>query len=100
MAITTWMTKDEEPGYRASLIDRDILEIYNEIKEKYPSIIIHESNHEEKRWLRKTIHHQWFTVYNRLNTFDVQVLNFISGTAPRKAEVFAYLMGLATKRTI
>lgn len=81
MAITTWISEHEFTSM-SSVQDKELDELFQEVRQKYPGkFLIQSHRYDERSWLDK-LTGNWiktgtiYTLYNMLNGIDAQVINF------------------------
>lgn len=96
MAITTWLTEQEQKAW-TRVSDRDINELYQEVRVIKPTIFLHEvpfrtGNIFNRKWITL------YSVYHMLDKTEAQVINFYGLGGPySKTATMAFLVGCLTK---
>ena len=96
MAITTWISLDERKQL-VKVSDKDVNELYQEVRSIKPTIYLQESPYRVGNiFNRKWIH--VYTIYHTLDDIDAQVINLFGLGGPYSKEVvMGFLIGCLTK---
>jgi hypothetical protein len=95
MAITTWLTLDERKNL-TKINDKDVNELYQEVRAIKPTIYIQETPYRvgnifKRKWISV------YTIYHALDNIDVQVINLFGLGGPYSKEVvMGFLVGCLT----
>lgn len=110
MAITTWISEHEWTSM-SSVQDKELNELFQEVREMYPGkFLIQSHRYDTRTWFDK-LTSNWvrtgtiYTLYNMLNNIDAQVINFPPSennsfsinTAVHKSYIMTYFFGLLSK---
>lgn len=105
--ISTWIT-DEEAVFMVEVQDKELNELFQEVRKKFKNILIEERRYDNRNWWQKLTGDYRkrtgivYTVYNRIHSMDAQIINFPQdhewsiNTGVSKAFVMTYFFGLLT----
>ena len=93
MPICTYLTDQEYKDYTYITSDKELNDLFQEVRKKYPNLLIHERGDYCKITWRKMKYIVKFIIYNDLGNNEVQIINFSTGTEQSKEIVEAYLYG-------
>jgi hypothetical protein len=95
MPICTYLSNQEYEMFK-SITDKELNELLQEIRIKYPDILLEEYFIPKRTGLfkNKIKIETYYTLYNDLGYGEVQIINFENGTRNRSEIIYAYFYGL------
>jgi len=101
MPATTYLSDNEYSMFK-QVPDKDLNELFQEIRIKCPEFLLEEHKEIINKLFKKSICKTTYTLYADLGYGEVQVMNFSSGTRNNKALIEAFFYGILAgrKRTI
>jgi len=95
MPICTYLSNQEYEMFK-SVTDKELNELFQEIRIKHPEFLLEEHNVATYTGLfkKKVTIETYYTIYNDFNIGEVQIINFENGTKVKSDIVYAYFYGI------